>query len=112
VLLDRIDFNAGVLRRLFESGDIKLELLTTLRPVRLRGCLSNPKPVGAAPPTKLALNRLLKRYQRIAGDQDRSPEQRTAGAEKAARIERLLGWIGQLLASVPAAGEDKNGQPF
>ena len=102
------NFNAGVLRRLFESGDIKLGTVDDITPGQAARLLVKSEAGWGRATYEISLNRLLKRYQRIAGDQDRSPEQRTAGAEKAARIERLMGWIGQLLPSVPAAGEDKN----
>lgn len=101
------DFTAGVLRRLLESGDITLASFGNITPGQAARLLLKSEAGWGRATYEISLNRLLKGYQRLANDRDRSDEQRTAGAEKAARTERLLGWISQLLASVPAAGQDK-----
>jgi hypothetical protein len=100
------DFTAGVLRRLLESGDISLAPVDDITPGQAARLLVKSEAGWGRATYEISLNRLLVCYQRIANDKDRSEEQRIAGADKAARTERLLAWIIQLLAAVPAAGQD------
>jgi ATP-dependent helicase/nuclease subunit B len=101
------DFTAGVLRRLLESGDIELESVYKIAPGQAARLLVKSEAGWGRATYEISLNRLLKRNQRIANNQGLSADQRAAGAQKAGRIERLMGWIASLLASVPTAGEDK-----
>ena len=100
------DFTAGVLRRLLESGDIVLGAVDDITPGQAARLLVKSEAGWGRATYEISFNRLLRRYQRIANDKDRSEEQRIAGTDKAARIERLLAWITKMLAAVPAGGHD------
>ena len=100
------DFSAGVLRRLFESGDITLGNASDITPGQAARLLVKSGAGWGRATYDICLARLLKLYQRISDAADRLPDQRTSAAEKAARTELLLGWIGSLLASLPVTSDD------
>ena len=99
------NFTAGVLRRLLESGDIKLGPEAGITPGQAARLLAKSEAGWGRATYSIRLSRLRDHYRRAADDEDRSGNQREAGAEKAARVERLLAWIDKLLTSVPACSE-------
>lgn len=103
------DFTAGVLRRLFESGDVTLGGVDDLTPGQAARLLVKAEAGWGRATYDLSLRRLTQYYRAVADDPDRSDEQRTASIQKAGRSERLLAWIVDILTSVPAGGA---GQPI
>jgi hypothetical protein len=101
------DFTAGVLRRLLESGDLKLGTVDDLTPGQAARLLVKAEAGWGRATYDISLRRLAKHYRSVADDADRSEEQRAASVQKAARTERFLAWITAILASVPACTEDK-----
>jgi hypothetical protein len=101
------DFTAGVLRRLLESGDLKLGSVDDLTPGQAARLLVKAEAGWGRATYDISLRRLAKHYRAVADDADRSEEQHAASVQKAGRTERLLAWITAILASVPVCAEDK-----
>jgi hypothetical protein len=99
------DFTAGVLRRMLQSGDLALNGIENLTPGQAARILYRAQAAWGRATYSNSLTRLLHVYRRKSTDPDRSDREREAAVVKALRTERLLTWIGELLASVPQGGE-------
>ncbi len=100
------DFTAGVLRRLLESGDVRMGGVDDLTPGQAARLLVKAEAGWGRATYDISLHRLAKHYRAVADDADRSNEQRAASVQKADRTERLLAWITTILASIPACAQD------
>jgi hypothetical protein len=101
------DFSAGHLRRLLQSGDLRMaeetEGFTAGQAARLLGRAE----AGWGRATYgLALGRLHKSYESRATDQDASDEDRADALAKAELTARVRGWITGLVASLPEPAPD------
>ncbi len=99
------NFSSGVLHRLLESGDITLGAVEGISPGQAARLLVKSRAGWGRDTYDLCLTRLVSHYQRVADDPGLSEEQRKSGAEKALRSEKVLGWISQIVATVPGHGE-------
>ena len=98
------DFSAGVMRRLLQSGDLKLDIdVSSGQAARL---LFKSEAAWGRATYSISLTRLANIYKRTAVDPDRSDEQKAAAAVKIVQIEKLLVWFQELFASVPEPGAD------
>ena len=93
-------FAAGFMRRLLQSGDVRLNLedLTVGQAARL---LFRAQAGWGRETYRIALQQLFKRYTDRAEDVDNTDEERHIAAQQARRVEQLRDWISRLLADVP-----------
>jgi ATP-dependent helicase/nuclease subunit B len=98
------DFAAGFMRRLLQSGDVRVQLedLTAGQAARL---LFRAQAGWGRDTYRISLQQLFKRYTDRAEDRDNTVEERRTAAQQANRVERLRDWIDKLLAAVPAPGD-------
>lgn len=91
---------AGRLRRMLQSGDVRLESdgLTAGQAARI---LARAEATWGRQTYAAALGRLIGRLQDRAADPEQSDEARARAAERAAQAEHLKQWTTQLLALVP-----------
>ena len=100
---------ASRLRRMLQSGDVRLELdgLTAGQAARL---LARAQATWGRQTYASALGVLIEGLQRRAVDPEQSDEARARYAERAAQAARLLQWTTELLALVPEASMAPLGQ--
>ena len=101
------DFAAGVLRRMLQSGDLALDGIENLTAGQAARILYRAQAAWGRATYANSLTRLLQVYRRQSTDSDRGERDREAALGKALRTERLLRWVGELLASVPQDGEGR-----
>ena len=102
------DFAAGVLRRLLQSGDVKLGLIESsdLAPGRAARLLAKAEAAWGRATYKLALGRLARRYRTYAKRGEVADDERGAVIAKADQTDQLLGWVTEILTSIPDKGAD------
>lgn len=103
------NFAAGALRRLLQSGDVRLGSIdtTVLAPARAARLLAKAEAAWGRDTYKLALGRLAKSYRTYATTEEVADDERGAVIAKADQVDQLLGWITEILASVPETGADR-----
>jgi hypothetical protein len=98
------DFSAGVMRRLLQSGDVKLDIgVSSGQAARL--LLKSEAGWGRATYSH-SLSRLIGIYKRVAADPNRADERRASVTAHLVEAQQLLTWFEQLLGSIPRAGAD------
>jgi PD-(D/E)XK nuclease superfamily len=99
------DFSAGVMRRLLQSGDVRLAIdVSSGEAARL---LVKSEAGWGRATYSVSFTRLAGIYTIVAADPDRSDERRASAAAKIVQIDTLLGWFQQLLASIPEPDADR-----
>jgi ATP-dependent helicase/nuclease subunit B len=103
------DFAAGVLRRLFQSGDVQLSSIAAkgLAPARAARLLAKAEAAWGRDTYRLALGRLARSYRTYATREEIADDERAAVLVKADQVDQLLGWITGILASIPDEGDDQ-----
>jgi hypothetical protein len=95
------DFSAGVMRRLLQSGDIKLSIdVSSGQAARL---LFKSEAGWGRATYAISLTRLANIYTLTAADPDRSDEQRESASANIVKLEELQAWFQKLFASVPGS---------
>jgi ATP-dependent helicase/nuclease subunit B len=99
------DFAAGLLRRLFQSGDVALPDAVAISSGRAARLLVKAQAAWGRETYRLALGRLA-RSSRARADRDDIPaDERTWLRERARESEALAGWIDEIVSSVPVVDE-------
>jgi ATP-dependent helicase/nuclease subunit B len=94
-------FAAGALRRLLQSGDVRLDVDDGPSAGQAARLLARSDAAWGRQTYAAALTRLAVASRERAGDVETDDESRARYAERAIHSERLAEWIGALLASVP-----------
>jgi hypothetical protein len=104
------DFAAGRLRRLLESGDVRLdEDDQKITPGRAARLLVQAEAAWGRDTYRLALGRLAKSSRLAAERDDLALDKRDGLTRRAADADALAAWIGSVIASVPAPMPDATG---
>jgi RecB family exonuclease len=94
-------FAAGKLRRMLQSGDVRIALDDGPSAGQAARLLARSEATWGPQTYAAALTRLIASHRERASDAEYGDEARARYAERAAQAERLLGWIAELLALVP-----------
>ncbi len=94
------DFAAGTMRRLLQSGDLRLQV-EDLTPGQAARILYRAQAGWGRDTYGRSLQQMLARYARVAKDTDNTDEERKIARQKARRVEGLQGWLLEVLASIP-----------
>jgi RecB family exonuclease len=101
------DFAAGRLRRLLESGDVRLGDDVEVSAGRAARLLVQAEAAWGRDTYRLALGRLAASARRAAAGDDLEPAARAALGARADQADTLAAWIDALIASVPAPADDR-----
>jgi RecB family exonuclease len=100
------DFAAGRLRRMLQSGDVRMDDDVSITPGRASRLLVKSQAAWGRDTYRLALGRLAK-SSRARAKRDDLPAEDREGLEKRARqAEELSAWIDALIAAVPVPDAD------
>jgi ATP-dependent helicase/nuclease subunit B len=99
-------FAAGALRRLLQSGDVRLDLEDGPSAGQAARLLARSDATWGRQTYAAALARLAATSRTRAADEDTDDEGRQRLRERAAQAERLARWLDRLLGSVPEARDD------
>ncbi len=94
-------FAAGRLRRMFESGDVRLDDASGIAPGRAGRLLVQAEAAWGRDTHRLALGRLAASARRAAERDDLPPDKREGLKQRATEAEALAAWIDALVKSVP-----------
>jgi ATP-dependent helicase/nuclease subunit B len=94
-------FPAGVLRRMLQSGDLRVAIADGPTAGQAARLLARSEATWGRQTYAAALGRLAASYRERAGDSEQPDEARARHAERAGQAERLGRWIADLLALVP-----------
>ena len=94
-------FAAGRLRRMFESGDVRMDERTGIAPGRAARLLVQAEAAWGRDTYRLALGRLATSARRAAERDDLPPEKREGLNQRAIDAAALAAWIDTLVKSVP-----------
>ncbi len=100
------DFAAGLLRRLFQSGDITLPDAVSISPGRAARLLVKAQAAWGRATYRLALGRLARASRARAERDDIPADERESLDRRATEAERLATWITGLVDGVPLPDSD------
>ena len=95
------DFSAGLLRRLLQSGDIRLPDDMELAPARAARMLVRAQAAWGRDTYRLSLGRLAKAARTRAERDDLMAEERERLRHRAAQADALAAWIASLIDAIP-----------
>jgi len=98
------DFAAGGLRRLLESGDVRMGDNVSITPGRAARLLVRAEAAWGRDTYRLSLGRLSKSSRKRAERDDLPADQRQGLEERAQQADDLASWIDALIGGVPASG--------
>lgn len=101
------DFSAGHLRRLLQSGDLRVEDSLGFTAGQAARQLARAGAGWGRATYGLSFARLLKNYEARAADQEASEDERSYAKEKAALTTKVRDWILALLASVAEPNQER-----
>jgi ATP-dependent helicase/nuclease subunit B len=99
-------FPAGMLRRLLQSGDVKVDLDGGPTAGQAARLLARSDATWGSETFRPALARVAASYRERAEDPEIDAATRASYLERAAQSDRLAGWVDRLLTLAPANGGD------
>ena len=94
------NFAAGTMRRLLQSGDVRLQV-EDVTPGLAARILFRAQAGSGRETYGRSLQQVLARYVRVAKDTDNTEQERKLARQKARRVEGLRDWLNEVLASIP-----------
>jgi ATP-dependent helicase/nuclease subunit B len=100
------DFAAGRLRRILQSGDVRMGDAVSMTAGRAARLLVKAQAAWGRDTYRLSLQRLASASRKAAARGDLAADVRDGLEERARQADRLSAWIAGLIATVPAPGAD------
>jgi hypothetical protein len=106
------DFAAGHLRRLLQSGDVRVDDTEGFSPGQAARVVARAEAGWGRATYELALGRLYRSYLARANNPDEDDTDRKDANDKADGVAQVRTWIARLIDAVPAPGADAGSVPL